>query len=81
MATPVEIALLRQQLAEAEAAYHDLIVNGATQRLRHGDKEIQTSNPDPAKLAAYIATLKQRLIDAGQTVQGGGRARARRFFL
>lgn len=80
MASVDEILLWKTQLAEAELAYHKLLTTGATTMLKHGDKEIQTSNPKPEALAAYIATLKQKLIDAGETGITGGRGRARRFF-
>lgn len=78
MATPDEIALWRQQLAEAEAAYHEARMNGSVNRIRHGDKEVQTSKVSLGELAGYIAALKDKLAAVGVAVSGG-RGKARRI--
>ncbi|PYF05028.1 gpW protein [Rhodopseudomonas faecalis] len=77
MATPEQIALWRQQLAEAEAAYHEARMSGSVNRIRHGDKEVQTGRVSLSELAGYIAELRGKLAEAGVNV-GGGRGKARR---
>lgn len=62
-----------QRLAQAEAAYHDLMLTGGTQTLRHGDKTIEYGRQDAPRLAAYIRDLR------GRMGLPGGRARARRI--
>ncbi|UYO50325.1 hypothetical protein KQX64_07050 [Rhodopseudomonas palustris] len=79
MATKEEIAIWQQQLAEAEAAYHEARMNGSVNRIRHGDKEVQTGRVSLGELAGYIADLKGKLAAAGVPVCGG-RGQARRIF-
>jgi hypothetical protein len=74
-----QIALWRQQLAEAEAAYHEARMNGSTNRIRHGDKEVQTSRVSIGELAGYIADLKGKIAAATGEVIAGTRGKARRI--
>lgn len=60
------MADLQSQLAEAEAALHDIRVNGATRRLRHGDKEEWFSPATVGDLQNYISTLKSQLGIGGR---------------
>ncbi|MGJ4927481.1 gpW family head-tail joining protein [Bradyrhizobium sp. HKCCYLRH3095] len=70
MATSAELALWRQQLAEAEAALHSILVQGSVARMRHGDKSMEWNAQNVDGLRAYIAELKGRL---GQNGRGAAR--------
>ena len=64
--------LWRAQLAEAEDALQDLIVNGALTRSRFNNRETENRPASEAGLRARIAELKAKL---GM----GGRLRGRRM--
>ncbi len=73
-----DIATLQSQLAEARAAYHDIMVNGATRAVRHNGKDVEFAPADAARLKSYIADLVGQLAALGVT-ETGGRTRARRI--
>ena len=72
MATAAELALWRQQLSEAEAALHAVVVQGSVARMRHGDKSMEWNAQNVGTLRGYIAELRGRL-------GLNGRASARRI--
>jgi hypothetical protein len=61
MATSDDIALWQQQLGEAEAALHSIVVNGSVARMRHGDKSMEWNAQNVGTLRAYIAELRNKL--------------------
>lgn len=61
MGTAADIALWQQQLAEAEAALHSIVVNGSVARMRHGDKSMEWNAQNVGTLRGYIAELRGRL--------------------
>lgn len=77
MAIGDTLPVLLQKIADVDIALHELITQGATQELRHGDKSIRTTNPTVAELQAYRAQLvgEANALGAGLA---GGRAAARR---
>ena len=70
MATSAELSLWRQQLAEAEAALHSILVQGSIARMRHGDESMEWNAQNVGDLRAYIAELKGKL---GQNGRGSAR--------
>jgi gpW len=70
MATASELVMWRQQLAEAEAALHSILVQGSIARMRHGDKSMEWNAQNVGDLRAYIAELKGKL---GQNGRGSAR--------
>jgi len=68
MATAAELAVWRQQLAEAEAALHSILVQGSIARMRHGDKSMEWNAQNVGDLRAYIAELKGKLGQNGRGV-------------
>jgi len=66
MATAAELAVWRQQLAEAEAALHSILVQGSIARMRHGDKSMEWNAQNVGDLRAYIAELKGKLGQNGR---------------
>jgi len=74
MATDIDT--IRQWLAEAEQALHEVTVNGGVTRLRHGEKWTEFSPATIGNLRAYINDLRGQLRAAGDlTVQGRPRGR------
>ena len=61
MPTPDDIALWQQQLTEAEAALHSIVINGGVARMRHGDKSMEWNAQNVGTLRAYIAELRGKL--------------------
>jgi hypothetical protein len=61
MASAADIASWRQQLAEAEAALHSIVVNGSIARMRHADKSMEWNAQNVGTLRAYIADLRGKL--------------------
>jgi hypothetical protein len=70
MATSAELSLWRQQLVEAEAALHSILVKGSIARMRHGDKSMEWNAQNVGDLRAYIAELRGKL---GQNGRGSAR--------
>lgn len=70
--TPTE--LLRQQLAEAQAALHQLLVRGGLVMVRKGDELLEYKPQDAGDLRAYIASLQAQL-----GLPMTGRTRSRRI--
>ncbi|MGJ5029077.1 gpW family head-tail joining protein [Bradyrhizobium sp. HKCCYLS2038] len=66
MATAEELSLWRQQLIEAEAALHSILVQGSIARMRHGDKSMEWNAQNVGDLRAYIAELKGKLGQNGR---------------
>lgn len=66
---------LRQRLAEAEQALHDLTIGGGLASLRDASgRQINYTPADAPRLSVYIAGLKKQLG------MDGGRPPARRVF-
>jgi len=70
MATAEELVLWKQQLADAEAALHSILVQGSIARMRHGDKSMEWNAQNVGDLRAYIAELRGKL---GQNGRGSAR--------
>ena len=65
------MADLTIQLAEAEAAYHALMIGQSVAELRDQNGELVRYTPANAgRLLAYIATLKQQLGLSGSFAPG-----------
>lgn len=72
-----DVATLQARLAEAEAAYHKLMIGKLVVEIHHGAGEtMRFAQAEKEKLLAYINDLKGQLAALG--VGTGGRARARR---
>lgn len=68
--TPEQKAKLEQQLAEAEAAYHNLLLGVQVRVVVDSNGErIETTPANAGRLQAYIQDLKRQLglIDAATT--------------
>jgi hypothetical protein len=60
------MATLQERLNEAEAAYHDLLIGKAPRELRDSNGEsIAYTAANPARLAAYIQSLKSQIAATG----------------
>jgi hypothetical protein len=70
-----DLATLQARLAEAEAAYHKMMIGKLVVEIRHGLGEAMRFNK-PESLLAYINDLKGQI--ATLTGAAGGRIRARR---
>ena len=58
------MATLQERLAEAEAAYHDLMIGKQAVQFRDANGEfVMYSKPDAPKLAQYIETLKRQIAN------------------
>lgn len=66
--TAEERAILTARLAEAQAAYHSLMIGGQTRvYVDQSGERIEYSTANAARLAAYIALLQSQLgIGCGQ---------------
>ncbi|MCW2319194.1 hypothetical protein M2322_004763 [Rhodoblastus acidophilus] len=72
----IDADTLRQRLAEAEQALHEVTVMGATTRLRHNEKWTEFSPANVGNLRGYISDLRGQLRALGDmTVQGRPRGR------
>lgn len=58
----VDTVTLQSRLAEAEAAYHSLMVGGSVAELRdHNGEQIRYTPANASRLSAYITWLKIQL--------------------
>jgi hypothetical protein len=73
-----QIATLQQQVAEATAAYHQLMIGQSLVRIRHNAREMSYSQANAADLLAYISTLNAQLAQLGVRTVGPRRGRSRR---
>lgn len=62
------MATVQDQLAEAQAAYHDLLLGKAVARCRDANgEEIQFAQANRSALSAYIASLQAQIGNGGCT--------------
>ena len=74
MAESAEITELRTKIAEAEAAYHALVLGKSPTEVNFGvNRGTRWSAADPVKLSAYIDRLKAQLASLLGTTASGRR--------
>lgn len=59
------------KLAEARAAYHDLLLGQAVVRIQRDGKTVEFSQTNKRDLAAYIASLESQTGGAGRRLRPG----------
>jgi hypothetical protein len=59
----IDIAVLKQRLAEAEQAYHRLSIGKSAVTLQENDRKITFTAAKMADLRAYIDDLKRQIAD------------------
>lgn len=65
-----DLATLQARLAEAETAYHQLLIGKQSVEVQHGDMRRKYTEADVAALAAYIADLRAQIASLGGTASG-----------
>ena len=56
-----DLATLQARLAEAEEARHELKLGNRAELMAHGERRMQFTPADHARLDAYIAELRQQI--------------------
>ena len=77
----MDLATLQGYLAQAQQAYHELMMGQSLVKIRHNEREMSYGQANKATLAAYIADLNGQIatLQAGGTVTGR-RGRSRSVF-
>jgi hypothetical protein len=65
-----DLATLQSRLAEAEAAYHQLLTGALEVETGHGDMRTKWNQVTRADLAAYLQDLHAQIAAAGGTTTG-----------
>lgn len=77
MAIGDDVPTLIRKIADVDTAIHELNTTGATTKLQHGGKVLETTNPTMGSLMAYRSMLVDEANKLGAGLPGG-RAKARR---
>ncbi len=65
-----DLATLQTRLAEAESAFHKLVIGGQAVEIQHGDMRKRYTPGEAGELASYIDRLKSEIELLGGTVAG-----------
>lgn len=65
-----DLATLQARLAEAESAYHQLLIGKQSVEVQHGDMRRKYTEADVAALSAYIADLRAQIASLGGATTG-----------